>query len=108
MKGNISFLQEHTGNTPPGEQDTWVLVLFVAGATGNSLRALANIKNICEQYLKGHYRLDVVDIYQDPEIVQKEQIIAIPTLLLKNPIQEIRLVGDMSETEKVLKILGLP
>lgn len=83
------------------------LVLFITGASPNSVRAISNIKSICEKYLKGNYVLEIVDVYKNPEIAQKEQIIALPTLIKKKPEMERRLVGDMSETEKVLRGLGI-
>lgn len=71
------------------------------------MRAISNIKSICEKYLKGNYILEVIDVYKSPEIAQKEQIVALPTLIKKKPQMERRLVGDMSETEKVLRGLGI-
>lgn len=83
------------------------LVLFITGASPNSVRAINNIKSICEKYLKGNYILEIVDVYQSPEIAQKEQIVALPTLIKKKPEMERRLVGDMSETAKVMRGLGI-
>lgn len=83
------------------------LVLFVAGASPNSVKAISNIKSICDKYLKGNYILEIVDVYKSPEVAQKEQIIALPTLIKKRPDVERRLVGDMSETEKVKRGLGI-
>ena len=64
----------------PGEPGRYELTLYVTGATARSLRAIANIKGICEEYLKGRYQLDVVDIYRQPELLQRDQIVAVPTL----------------------------
>ena len=83
------------------------LVLFITGGSPNSVRAINNIKSICEKYLKGNYILDIVDVYKNPEIAQREQIIALPTLIKKKPDMERRLVGDMSETDKVKRGLGI-
>lgn len=83
------------------------LVLFVTGGSPNSVRAINNLKSICEQHLPGNYELEVVDIYQNPELAKEEQIIALPTLIKKYPDPLRRLVGDMSDTAKVLKGLGI-
>lgn len=90
------------------EQGTYkyVLQLFVTGATPNSVRAITNIKQICEEHLKGDYWLEIIDVYQQPALAEKEQLIALPLLIRKQPLPERRLIGDMSDTEKVLKGLG--
>lgn len=85
----------------------YYLILFITGASPNSVRAISNIKSICEKYLKGNYILEIVDVYKSPEIAQKEEIVALPTLIKKKPEMERRLVGDMSETEKVMRGLGI-
>lgn len=85
----------------------YVLRLFITGATPNSLRAVANIRQICEEHLKGNYSLEIVDVYQEHAIAQKEQLIALPLLIKKLPLPERRLIGDLSDTTKVLKGLGL-
>ncbi|MGI4022003.1 MAG: circadian clock KaiB family protein [Janthinobacterium lividum] len=83
------------------------LRLFVTGASPNSLRAITNTKIFCETYLKEKYDLEIIDVYQQPSIAQKEQLIALPMLIKKFPLPERRLIGDMSDTDKVLKGLGL-
>lgn len=87
--------------------EKYILRLFVAGTMANSSRAIVNIKAICEQYLKDNYELEIIDIYQQPTLALKEQIIAIPVLIKKFPLPEQRVIGDMSDTEKVLKGLHL-
>jgi len=87
--------------------ERYVLTLYVTGATAGSLRAIANIKAICEQYLKGRYELEVVDAYRRPERLRTDQIVAVPTLIKKLPIPLRLLVGDLSRTEQVLQGLGL-
>ncbi len=84
------------------KSDTFVLHLYVAGQTPKSIRAITNIKQICEKNLKGHYLLDVIDLYQQPQLAQGEQIIAVPTLIKKLPPPLRRIIGDMSNTERVL------
>jgi circadian clock protein KaiB len=81
--------------------------LYVSGATPNSTRALRNIKEICEQYLAGSYVLRIIDLYEQPELAQREQIIAAPMLVRYLPLPRRRLVGDLSNRSAVLAILGL-
>ncbi|GGF15124.1 circadian clock KaiB family protein [Hymenobacter cavernae] len=85
----------------------YVLHLFITGATPNSTRAVRNIKEICEQHLKGRYELLIIDIYQQPDLARQEQIIAAPTLIKKRPVPLRRLIGDLSEREQVLTALGI-
>ena len=83
-------------------EEKYVLRLYVTGITPRSTKAIANVKEICEEYLKGRYELEVIDIYQQPKLAQGEQIIAAPTLIKKLPLPLRRLIGDMSDTEKFL------
>ncbi len=85
----------------------YVLRLYITGATPQSVRAIANVRRICEQYLHGYYRLDVIDLYQQPELAQRDQVIAAPTLVKHLPLPSRRLLGDMSKTERVLAGLDL-
>lgn len=85
----------------------YVLRLFITGATPNSLRAVANIKQICEEHLKGKYSLEIIDVYQQHVMAEREQLIALPLLIKKQPLPERRFIGDLSDTQKVLKGLGL-
>lgn len=87
--------------------ERYVLTLYVTGATARSIRAIGNIKAICERYLKGRYELVVVDIYRRPELVRRDQIVAVPTLIKKLPLPLRLLVGDLSSTEQVLQGLDL-
>ena len=85
--------------------DKYILRLFITGATSRSVLAIKNLKQICEEYLKGRYELEVIDLYQKPDLALNEQIIAAPTLIKKLPLPFRRIIGDMSNIEKVL--LGL-
>lgn len=85
----------------------YVLHLYITGATPNSTRAVRNIKEICEEFLKGRYELLIVDIYQEPELAQREDLIGVPTLIKRSPGLVRRLVGDLSDRNRVLKALGL-
>ena len=87
--------------------ERYVLRLYVTGATARSLRAIANVKAICEQYLKGRYDLEVVDVYRRPALLRRDQIVAVPTLIKKLPLPLRLLVGDLSRTEQVLQGLDL-
>jgi circadian clock protein KaiB len=85
----------------------YILRLYITGTTPQSVRAIANVKKICEEHLKGRYALEVVDLYQQPQLAQGEQIIAAPTLIKKLPLPLRRIIGDMSKTESVLVGLDL-
>lgn len=87
--------------------ERYVFKLYVAGATARSLRAIANVKTLCEQYLRGRYDLEIVDIYRRPVLARSDQIVAVPTLVKKLPTPLRLLVGDLSRTEQVLQGLGL-
>lgn len=87
--------------------DPYVFRLYVTGASPNSLRAIANAKSIFEQYLEANYELEVIDVHQQPLITKEENIIALPLLIKKYPLPEKRLIGDMSDQERVLKSIGL-
>ncbi|MEO6975820.1 MAG: circadian clock KaiB family protein [Gallionella sp.] len=80
----------------------YILKLYVAGQSPRSVNAIANIKIICEEHLQGQYELEVIDLYQQPQLAQGEQIIAVPTLIRKLPPPLHRIIGDLSDTERVL------
>lgn len=87
--------------------EKYLLRLFVTGTTPQSSRAIANIKNICEEHLKGRYELEVVDLYQQPELAKEEQILAAPTLIKKLPLPLRRIIGDLSNSERLIVGLDL-
>jgi circadian clock protein KaiB len=89
------------------DKEKYLFHLFIAGTTANSSRAIVNIKEICEQCLKGRYKLLVIDIYQSPSFLISEQIIAMPLLIRKHPLPEKIMIGDLSDTNLVLKCLDL-
>jgi len=89
------------------QDDRYILKLFVTGASTNSVRAISNIKQICEEHLRDKYSLEIIDVYQQKKIAESEQLIALPLLIKSFPLPERRLIGDMSDTERVLKGLGL-
>jgi circadian clock protein KaiB len=83
-------------------KEQYVLRLYVAGLTPRSRHAIANITSICEEYLQGRYDLEVIDVFKRPVLAREEQIVATPTLVKKLPAPLRRLIGDLSEREKVL------
>lgn len=84
-----------------------MLRLYITGASQHSARAVENIKRICEKYLADDCKLEVIDIHQQGELAREEQILALPLLIRKFPLPERRLIGDLSDTDRVLKGLGL-
>jgi circadian clock protein KaiB len=86
---------------------TYVLRLFITGSTPRAKAAVMRVKSFCEEHLKNHYQLDVIDIYQQPSFAREEQVIAAPTLIKKRPHPSKRLVGDFSKTDRVKSALGL-
>jgi circadian clock protein KaiB len=89
------------------EAADYVLTLFVTGASDRSVRAISNLRNLCEGHLKGRYQLEVVDINRDPESMISQNVIAAPTLIKEAPLPRRRLVGDLSDTERVLAALDI-
>ncbi len=89
------------------EKSQLSLKLFVTGASPNSAKAIANLKNLCEQYFDSKYELEIIDVYQQPLRAKEEQIVALPMLLKFFPLPIKRMIGDLSDTKKVLKGLGL-
>jgi circadian clock protein KaiB len=91
----------------PRPAPEYLLRLFVAGFTARSQRAIENLQNICERYLAGRYRIEVVDLHQSPGLARDEQIIATPTLLKVRPFPPQRVIGDLSQVDKVLRGLDI-
>ena len=85
----------------------YVFRLYVTGASPNSLRAIANSKLIFEKYLNENYELEIIDVHQQPVVAKEDNIVALPLLIKKYPLPEKRLIGDMSDSEKVLKSIGV-
>jgi circadian clock protein KaiB len=85
----------------------WQLRLYVAGQTPKSLAAFSNLKQICEDHLKGQYRIEVIDLIERPLLSRGDQIVAIPTLVRKLPVPMRKIIGDLSDTERVLVGLDL-
>ena len=87
--------------------ETWQLRLYVAGQTPKSIAAFANLKKLCEQHLKGKYNIEVIDLLENPKLAKGDQILAIPTLVRKLPPPIRKIIGDLSNTERVLVGLNL-
>jgi circadian clock protein KaiB len=87
------------------DNERYILRLYVTGTTKRSILAITNLKTICEEYLGGRYELEVIDLYQNPSLAEGDQILAAPTLIKKLPLPFRRIIGDMSNIDKVL--LGL-
>ncbi len=95
---------EHAHGDP---NETWQLRLYVAGQTRKSLAAVANLKRVCEEHLAGKYEIEVIDLLEHPQLARGDQILAIPTLVRKLPSPMRKIIGDLSNTERVLVGLDL-
>ena len=89
------------------KKKNWELRLYVAGQTPKSLTAFANLKKICDEHLAGEYHIEVIDLLKDPQLASGDQILAIPTLVRKLPQPIRKIIGDLSNTERVLVGLNL-
>ena len=87
--------------------DVWILRLYVAGQTPNSVAAFANLKKICADHLDCQYRIEVIDLLKNPQLARDHQIVAVPTLIRKLPTPVKKIIGNLSDTEKVLVGLDL-
>jgi circadian clock protein KaiB len=83
-------------------KDKWILRLYVAGQTPKSIAAFTNLKKICEEQLQGKYSIEVIDLIENPQLSRDDQILAVPTLVRKLPVPVRKIIGDLSNTEKVL------
>ena len=104
-KPGLTWGLEPSGTNP--RETKYALRLYVSGSTSKSALAVKNIKRICEQNLKNRYELEVIDIYQQPNLARDEQIVAVPTLIKRSPLPQRRLIGDLSNQKKVLVGLDL-
>jgi circadian clock protein KaiB len=93
--------------TAAPEPEVWELRLYVAGQTPKSIAAFNNLKRLCEEHLPGRYKIEVVDLVQNPKLARDDQIVAIPTLVRKLPDPIRRIIGDLSDTERTLVGLQL-
>lgn len=91
-----------TSKKPNPSGDKWILRLYIAGSTPKCLTAFENLKKICEERLKGKYSIEVIDLLVNPQLGREHQILAIPTLVRKLPVPVRKIIGDLSDTERVL------
>jgi circadian clock protein KaiB len=89
------------------DPETFLLRLYVAGQTPKCMRAFANLKRICEEYLAGRYHIEMIDLLQNPQLARGDQILAVPTLVRRLPAPMKKIIGDLSNTERVLVGLDL-
>jgi len=89
------------------KNDPWVLRLYVAGQTPKSVKAFANLKKICAEHLADKYRIELIDLLENPQLARGDQIVAIPTLVRNLPMPIKKIIGDLSNTERVLVGLDL-
>jgi circadian clock protein KaiB len=113
---DLAFTMDETRSGFPGKADAgrhdpeppwYILRLYVTGRTPSSLRAIARVREICEEFLPGHYKLQVVDIYQQPALAEGDHITAAPTLVRKAPGPLRKLIGNLSDRERILAGLEL-
>jgi len=102
---NITETGQKTSEIQKG--DIWELRLYVAGQTPKSMTAFANLKKLCEEHLAGKYRIEVIDLLKNPQLARGDQILAIPTLVRNLPMPLKKIIGDLSNTERVLVGLDL-
>ena len=93
--------------TIPKKPEAWKLQLYVAGQTPKSIRAFANLKVLCEEHLNGRYQIEVIDLLEHPDRARGDQIVATPALVVKLPTAVRKIIGDLSDTDKVLVGLAL-
>jgi circadian clock protein KaiB len=91
-----------SGSVPSSEEKRWMLRLYIAGQTAKSLIAFSNLNRICEQYMPGRYHVEVIDLMLNPHLAKGAQIVAIPTLVRELPTPMRKIIGDLSNTERVL------
>ena len=92
---------------PHGDPEIWTLRLYVAGQTPNSIRAFSNLKRICEEHLAGRYRIEVIDLVEHPQLAAGDQVLAVPMLVRCLPAPVKQVIGDLSDTDRVLVGLDL-
>jgi circadian clock protein KaiB len=92
---------------PSPKEEVWELRLYVAGQTARAVTAFANLKKICEEHVTCRYRIEVIDLLKNPQLAKGDQILAVPTLVRKLPVPVRKIIGDLSNTERVLVGLDL-
>jgi circadian clock protein KaiB len=100
-------MSEPDDSSVPGASDSWNLRLYVAGQTPKSMAAIANLKRVCEEHLAGRYSVEVIDLTRNPQLAVDDQIVAIPTLVRRVPPPLRKIIGDLSDTGRVLVSLQI-
>ncbi|MHB0936813.1 MAG: circadian clock KaiB family protein [Armatimonadota bacterium] len=93
---------EQNGIPVSADEESWELRLYIAGQTPKSLAAFANLKKMCEEHLQGRYHIEIVDLAENPQQARTDQIVAVPTLIRRLPPPLRKIIGDLSNTERVL------
>jgi len=106
-KGLRPTAKAHGTAEAKSSKEFWELRLYVAGQTPKSLTAFANLKKLCDEHLEGKFRIEVIDLLKNPQLARGDQILAIPTLVRKLPEPIKKIIGDLSNTERVLVGLDL-
>jgi len=107
IKAEKSKTRQRKEQPVKARSDKWILCLYVAGQTPKAVTAFNNLKLICEEQLKGKYQIEVIDLLKNPQLARDNQILAIPTLVRKLPKPVRNIIGDLSNTERVLVGLDL-
>lgn len=107
MMNEDVFLRGRAAASPGNGTDLWEFTLYIAGHTPRSVAAIGNLKSLCEEHMPGRYHIEIIDLVKQPELARSHQIVAIPTLVRKLPEPIRRIIGDLSNTEKVLVGLQL-
>lgn len=100
-------MAEHNGTNPPASGAEYQFRLFVSGSTPRSLRVISIVRGLCERLFAGRYQLDIVDVFDHPTAARAEQVVAVPTLIVKTPRPRRFFVGDLSDITPLLSSLGL-
>jgi|RhiMetdeSRZDD1v2_1073273.scaffolds.fasta_scaffold597507_2 circadian clock protein KaiB len=103
----MQLSENHADDAPSPEPKAYRLRLYVAGKTPKSILALANLKQICEEHLLGRYEIEIIDLLENPQLAQGDQILALPTLVRRLPEPIKKIIGDLSNKERVLVGLDL-
>ena len=106
-KKESSEIMGKNGKSGESADEKWVLRLYVAGQSPKALTAFANLKKICQEQLKGQYSIEVIDLLENPQLGAEYQIVALPTLVRKLPVPVRKIIGDLSNTDRVLVGLDL-
>lgn len=104
---NIDCIEDFEKKIAKDNLQKYVLRLYVAGNSLRSMRTISSLKKICEKYLSGHYEMEIIDIYQQPEVLEKDHVFATPTLIKELPPPLQKLIGDLTNVDKVIIALDI-